>query len=46
MNILLKLPNILTEEGLAKFNARTGFSMTPRGLRALGKRPSARSITM
>lgn len=37
MNILLQLPNVISEEGMADFNKQSGFSMTPRGMRALGE---------
>jgi uncharacterized protein with von Willebrand factor type A (vWA) domain len=37
LNILLQLPEIISEQGLADFNRKTGFSMTPRGMRALGE---------
>ncbi len=37
MNILLQLPDIISDEGVADFNKKTGFNMTPRGIRALGE---------
>jgi uncharacterized protein with von Willebrand factor type A (vWA) domain len=37
LNILLELPNIIEKEKIAEFNRKTGFSMTPRGMRALGE---------
>jgi uncharacterized protein with von Willebrand factor type A (vWA) domain len=37
MNILLQLPDIISDEGVADFNRKTGFTMTPRGMRALGE---------
>ena len=37
LNILLQLPNVISEEGIADFSKRTGFNMTPRGMRALGE---------
>lgn len=37
LNILLELPKTISEEGIADFNKRTGFAMTPRGMRALGE---------
>jgi uncharacterized protein with von Willebrand factor type A (vWA) domain len=37
INILLQLPEIISEEGVADFNRKTGFSMTPRGMRTLGE---------
>lgn len=35
-NILLQLPQTITEEGVAKID-KTGFDLTPRGMRALGE---------
>ena len=35
-NILLELPNIITDEKIAALD-RKGFNMTPRGMRALGE---------
>lgn len=35
-NILLQLPRMITEEGVAKIGEK-GFGMTPRGIRALGE---------
>ncbi|MBU4317539.1 MAG: VWA domain-containing protein [Proteobacteria bacterium] len=37
MNILLQLPKTLNEEGITDYNRRTGFTMTPRGMRKLGE---------
>ncbi|MFO7962640.1 MAG: VWA domain-containing protein [Desulfobacterales bacterium] len=37
MTILLQLPNIISDEGVADFNKKTGFNMTPKGMRALGE---------
>jgi uncharacterized protein with von Willebrand factor type A (vWA) domain len=37
INIMLQLPDIVSQEGVADFNRRTGFSMTPKGMRALGE---------
>lgn len=37
MNILIQLPDIISDQGVAEFNPKTGFSMTPRGMRALGE---------
>jgi len=37
MNILLQLPDIISDKGVADFNTKTGFTMTPRGMRALGE---------
>ncbi|MFC1886558.1 VWA domain-containing protein [Thermodesulfobacteriota bacterium] len=35
-NILLELPNTITDEGMVSFDKK-GFGMTPRGMRALGE---------
>jgi uncharacterized protein with von Willebrand factor type A (vWA) domain len=35
-NILLQLPQTITEEGVAKID-KTGFDLTPQGMRALGE---------
>jgi len=35
-NILLELPDMITDEGIAEFDKK-GFGMTPRGMRALGE---------
>jgi uncharacterized protein with von Willebrand factor type A (vWA) domain len=35
-NILLQIPEVLSEEGIANFNKRR-FELTPRGMRALGE---------
>ena len=37
MNILLQLPRTLNEEGITEYNQKTGFDMTPRGMRRLGE---------
>jgi len=37
LNILLQLPDIISKEGVADFDGKTGFKMTPRGMRALGE---------
>ena len=37
MNILLQLPKTLSEEGITDYDRKTGFAMTPRGMRKLGE---------
>lgn len=37
LNILLQLPDVLAEEGVADLDRKKGFNMTPRGMRALGE---------
>ena len=37
MNIMLQLPRTLNEEGITDYHQRSGFSMTPRGMRKLGE---------
>ncbi len=43
LNILLQLPKMMSEEGIVKVD-RTGFNMTPKGIRSLGEMAFGRTI--